>query len=216
MPDGASARLLDLPGLYSLTPHSPDEVIAREVLMGLRDDTPRPDVILNVVDASNLERNLYLTSQLLDIGLPVVIALTMTDTLDKEGTTVHARRAGDESRRSGLRVVASRKQGLDALLAALRRSADMPAASEPAWHVPAEIAERDRRAAKRIGAANTTIAPRRVCRSRIPADAGERTPADGTSARRNSRIWYAQRTRQMLRRRHRFRGAGHRCAVRLD
>src|SRR5579862_7419911 len=80
LPDGGAARLLDLPGLYSLTPHSPDEVIAREVLMGFRAGLPRPDVILNVVDASNLERNLYLTSQLLDIGVPVVIALTMTDT----------------------------------------------------------------------------------------------------------------------------------------
>src|SRR5581483_9795944 len=62
LPNGMAARLLDLPGLYSLTPHSPDELIAREVLMGLH--PPRPDVILNVVDASNLERNLYLTSQL--------------------------------------------------------------------------------------------------------------------------------------------------------
>src|SRR5579859_7964847 len=53
LPSGSAARLLDLPGLYSLTPHSPDEAIAREVLMGLRDDTPRPDVIVNVVDASN-------------------------------------------------------------------------------------------------------------------------------------------------------------------
>src|SRR5205823_180381 len=77
LPDGRTARLLDLPGLYSLTPHSPDEIIAREVLMGLRADTPRPDVILNVVDASNLQRNLYLTSQLLDLGVPVVIVLTM-------------------------------------------------------------------------------------------------------------------------------------------
>src|SRR2546423_3794888 len=84
-----TARLIDLPGLYSLTPHSPDEVIAREVLMGLREDTPRPDVILNVVDASNLERNLYLTSQLLDIGVPVVIALTMTDAAAEDGSTTH-------------------------------------------------------------------------------------------------------------------------------
>src|SRR5689334_22709365 len=85
LPGDRNARLIDLPGLYSLTPHSPDEVIAREVLMGLRADTPRPDVILNVVDASNLERNLYLTSQLLDIGVPMVIALTMTDASEQEG-----------------------------------------------------------------------------------------------------------------------------------
>src|SRR5690349_2327663 len=51
--DERDSRLLDLPGLYSLTPHSPDEVIAREILMGLRPDTPAPDLIVNVVDASN-------------------------------------------------------------------------------------------------------------------------------------------------------------------
>src|SRR5882724_11904193 len=90
LPNGAMARLIDLPGLYSLTPHSPDEVIAREVLMGLRPDTPRPDVILNIVDASNLERNLYLSSQLLDIGVPMVIALTMTDAAAQEGITTRA------------------------------------------------------------------------------------------------------------------------------
>src|ERR1700736_1799058 len=61
LPNGQTALLLDLPGLYSLTPNSPDEVISREVLMGLRADTPAPDLILNIVDASNLERNLYLT-----------------------------------------------------------------------------------------------------------------------------------------------------------
>src|SRR5437016_536502 len=83
--DGGSARLLDLPGLYSLTPHSPDEVIAREVLMGLRSDTPPPQVILNIVDATNLERNLYLTSQVFDLGLPVVVALTMSDLVEEAG-----------------------------------------------------------------------------------------------------------------------------------
>src|SRR5581483_5391075 len=90
LPGGPLLRLLDLPGLYSLTPYSPDEIIAREVLMGLRADTPAPDVILNVVDASNLERNLYLTSQLLDLGLPVVIALTMADTIEKSGKVIDA------------------------------------------------------------------------------------------------------------------------------
>ena len=62
--------LLDLPGLYSLTPHSPDEKIARDVLLGYLPGSSCPDVILNVVDATNLERNLYLTSQLFDLGNP--------------------------------------------------------------------------------------------------------------------------------------------------
>ena len=122
LPDGTTARLLDLPGLYSLTPHSPDEVIAREVLMGLRSDTPRPDVILNVVDASNLERNLYITSQLLDIGLPLVVALTMTDTLDKAGTAVHADVLARNLGVPVCSVVASRKQGLEGLLTSLHKA----------------------------------------------------------------------------------------------
>jgi ferrous iron transport protein B len=135
LPEGGTARLLDLPGLYSLTPNSPDEQISREVLMGLRPDTPRPDVILNVVDASNLERNLYLSSQLFDIGLPVVIALTMTDTLGKEGAHIDVaaleRAVGVPVRV----VVADRRQGLNDLLAAVAQQATRPA-PVPAWEVP--------------------------------------------------------------------------------
>jgi ferrous iron transport protein B len=137
--DGSTARLLDLPGLYSLTPNSPDELIAREVLMGLRADTARPDVIINVVDASNLERNLYLTSQLLDIGLPIVIALTMTDALTKEGARVDAA-ALEAAVGVPVRVViADRKVGLRDLLATVARQAG-EAAPSPAWVVPSAAA----------------------------------------------------------------------------
>ena len=80
--------LIDLPGLYSLTPHSPDEQVARDVLLGYRADTPRPDAVINVVDASSLERNLYLTSQVMDVGVPVMIALTMNDTASEIGVRV--------------------------------------------------------------------------------------------------------------------------------
>ena len=68
LPNGRFAELIDLPGLYSLTPRSPDEAIARDVLLGHRRDTPRPQGILHVLDASNLERNLYLTSQVLELA----------------------------------------------------------------------------------------------------------------------------------------------------
>ncbi len=138
LPDGGQARLLDLPGLYSLTPHSPDEVIAREVLMGLRPDTPRPDLILNVVDASNLERNLYLTSQLLDIGLPVVIVLTMADMLDKEGRELDADVLQKQIGVPVVTVVASRKQGLPALMEAIAQATGQPT-FEPAWKIPEAI-----------------------------------------------------------------------------
>src|SRR5947207_10459221 len=79
LPDGRRVNIIDLPGTYSLISRSPDELIAMEVLRGLRPDTPPPDVVIVVVDASNLQRNLYLVSQLIEIGRPLVIALNMID-----------------------------------------------------------------------------------------------------------------------------------------
>ena len=70
----------DLPGIYSLSPYTPEEVVARNYLVG-----ERPDVILNIVDGSNLERNLYLTTQLIELGIPVVIAINMIDVVRKNG-----------------------------------------------------------------------------------------------------------------------------------
>ncbi len=140
LPNGQTARLLDLPGLYSLTPNSPDETIAREVLMGLRTDTPPPDLVLNIVDASNLERNLYLTSQILDLGVPVIIALTMTDAAEKEGVRVQVATLEKQIGVPVRVVVASKNQGLRELLAAVQTGADLPIPA-PAWTVPPLIAE---------------------------------------------------------------------------
>lgn len=78
-----SATLIDLPGLYSLDATSLDEQIARDVITGKVESVPRPDVIVSVVDATNLERNLYLATQLFEFGIPVVIALTMIDVFEK-------------------------------------------------------------------------------------------------------------------------------------
>ena len=78
-----SATLIDLPGLYSLDATSLDEQIARNVITGEVENVPKPDVIVSVVDATNLERNLYLSTQVLEYGVPVVIALTMIDVFEK-------------------------------------------------------------------------------------------------------------------------------------
>ena len=83
---GVSISIVDLPGTYSLTAYSPEEIIARDYIIG-----ERPDVVINVVDATNLERNLYLTIQLLELDVPVVIALNMSDELQKEGAKIDAR-----------------------------------------------------------------------------------------------------------------------------
>src|SRR5947207_2955764 len=73
---GVRADVIDLPGTYSLISRSPDETVAMEVLRGLRKDTPRPDVVVVVVDASNLQRNLYLVSPLIETGRPVLVAVS--------------------------------------------------------------------------------------------------------------------------------------------
>jgi ferrous iron transport protein B len=78
-------NIVDLPGTYSLTAYSPEEIIARDFII-----EERPDVVINVVDATNLERNLYLTVQILELDVPVVLALNMTDDLKKDGATINA------------------------------------------------------------------------------------------------------------------------------
>jgi ferrous iron transport protein B len=82
--NGKRANLIDLPGLYSLEATSLDEQIARQVIVGEQSGIPRPDVIVAVVDATNLERNLYLVTQLFEFRIPVVIALTMMDVFEKQ------------------------------------------------------------------------------------------------------------------------------------
>ncbi|MFN0279853.1 MAG: ferrous iron transport protein B [Pyrinomonadaceae bacterium] len=82
--NGKAANLIDLPGLYSLDATSLDEQIARDVITGEQAGTVKPDVIVAVVDATNLERNLYLVMQLFEFGVPVVIALTMIDVFEKQ------------------------------------------------------------------------------------------------------------------------------------
>src|SRR5215212_673874 len=85
--DNAS-RLIDLPGLYSLDITSLDEQIARDVLTGKLAGLPKPDAVIAVVDATNLERNLYLVTQLLEYKIPIVIALTMVDTAEKQALEI--------------------------------------------------------------------------------------------------------------------------------
>src|SRR2546421_4642811 len=87
---GRWANVIDLPGTYSLISRSPDEQVAMEVLRGLRKDTPPPDVVIVVVDASNLQRNLYLVSQLIELGRPLVVALNMIDIAERRGIAVSA------------------------------------------------------------------------------------------------------------------------------
>ncbi|WP_231871378.1 ferrous iron transport protein B [Planctomyces sp. SH-PL62] len=120
--DGRRWSLVDLPGTYSLAPRSPDEMVTVDVLLGRRADVPPPDVIICVASAVNLDRNLYLVSQAMEMGRPVVLALTMNDLAEAEGTKVDAQAL---SRRLGIPVVAvqaQRRVGLDALKDAVERA----------------------------------------------------------------------------------------------
>ena len=76
--------ITDLPGIYSLSPYTLEEVVARNYLIG-----ERPDAILNIIDGTNLERNLYLTTQLAELGIPMVVAVNMMDVVKKNGDKIH-------------------------------------------------------------------------------------------------------------------------------
>ena len=83
--------ITDLPGIYSLSPYTLEEVVARNYLIN-----EKPDVILNIIDGSNLERNLYLTTQLLEIGIPVVCAINMMDVVNKNGDKINVDKLSKE------------------------------------------------------------------------------------------------------------------------
>jgi ferrous iron transport protein B len=114
--------LIDLPGVYSLEPYSPEEALAGNYLL-----REKPDLIINIVDASNLDRNLYLTTQLMELNIPMVIALNMMDVVERKGDHINCSLL---SVLLGMQVVpisASKKDGLDALLKAAVEATQKPA-----------------------------------------------------------------------------------------
>src|SRR5205085_3145950 len=90
VPAGQNIRLLDLPGTYSLSPQSLDEQIARDVLLNRLPELPAPTLLVVVVDASNLQRNLYYATQVIELGHPTLIALNMIDVAENNGHHVDA------------------------------------------------------------------------------------------------------------------------------
>ncbi|MEZ5278574.1 MAG: ferrous iron transport protein B [Opitutaceae bacterium] len=134
---GRPIRVIDLPGAYSLVARSPDEAILRDVLLGRRADTERPDRVVCVVDASNLERSLYLVSQVIDLGLPTLVVLNMIDEVERKGLTID-QQALEEA--LGVPVVACQAnsgKGLLGLKVAMSRVQLDPSRSP--WMVPAKL-----------------------------------------------------------------------------
>ena len=116
---GNQYKVLDLPGAYSLEAKSPDEEVTRAVLRGERADTPQPDVVVCLVDASNLERHFYLATQVMELGLPTIVVLNKTDEAKELGITVAAKKLEE---RLGVPVVpmqANERVGMEALQVAL-------------------------------------------------------------------------------------------------
>ena len=125
--DGQRIAVLDLPGSYSLSAGSPDEQIALEVLLGRDEAHWRPQVVLVVVDASHLERNLFLASQVCELGLPVVIALNQVDAAAEQGITVDVPELIHELGVPIVPTVASRGEGIEPLKQAILTAATLPA-----------------------------------------------------------------------------------------
>jgi len=135
---GHAMKVIDLPGTYSLASRAPDEAVTRDVLLGRREDTPQPDRIVCIVDASNLERHLYLVHQLMDLGRPMILVLNMMDLAEKKGVKLHVARL---EKLLGIPVIPCEGlngKGLIELKLAMSRQ-EIPL-SKHSWDVPSAIA----------------------------------------------------------------------------
>ncbi|MDZ4197863.1 MAG: ferrous iron transport protein B [Kiritimatiellia bacterium] len=125
--DGSRALVVDLPGIYSLTAHSAEERVARHFLL-----EERPDVVIDVIDASNPERNLYLALQILQLGVPVVLAFNMSDVARARGVRMDLQKLSALLGVPIVSTVAHKGEGVDALMAEALRVARDPSLTKPA------------------------------------------------------------------------------------
>ena len=108
---GEPIYIVDLPGIYSLSPYTPEEVISRNYILD-----EKPDCVINIVDATNLERNLYLTTQLLEIDVPVVVALNMSDVVRKNGDQIDAKTLNERLGVPVVEISALKQENLNSLM----------------------------------------------------------------------------------------------------
>ena len=135
-PDGSGADLLDLPGAYSLDAASPDEVVTRKVVLGEFEGEAQPDVLVLVVDASNLEHHLVFAQEVLELGVPTVVALNMVDLAERDGLTLDPQALSEALGVPVVPTVAVRRKGLEELTAAVAsRVGDRDAQSASRFHV---------------------------------------------------------------------------------
>lgn len=142
-PHGNKLSVLDLPGCYSLRANSPDEKIALDALNGELPGTAKPDLVVCVVDASNLERHLQLALQVIELGLPCVLALNMVDAAEKTGLRLDPAKLSEELGIPVVPMQASANRGIIELKQALRHP--FPPPSEAKWLTSVENGENERR-----------------------------------------------------------------------
>ncbi len=126
LPSGEPLELVDLPGSYSLDPSSPDEEVTRKVVLGEFEGETRPDALVIVIDAANIEQHLVFTQELLALGLPTVIALNMVDLAERDGLVLDPAALSEALGVPVVATVAVRKRGLDNLRDALAALSDQP------------------------------------------------------------------------------------------
>ena len=112
------ATVVDLPGIYSLSPYTSEEIVTRDFILN-----KHPDGIINIVDATNIERNLYLTMQLIELDLPMVVCLNMMDEVRNNGGTIHIEELSKELGVPVIPISASKNEGIDELIDILMETA---------------------------------------------------------------------------------------------
>jgi len=187
LPDGAFANIIDLPGTYSLISRSPDEQVAMEVLRGVRSDSSPPDAVIVVVDASNLQRNLYLVSQLIELGRPLVVVLNMMDIALRRGLHISPERLEKQLGVPVIPVVGHKRQGIDLLKKAILQARVAPM---PDWPLPQEMREEVARVGGALGNQSNAIAERLLIgdRARDLKDIWLREPVASLLSKANERF----------------------------
>jgi ferrous iron transport protein B len=165
--------VVDLPGTYSLAPHSLDEMVVVDVLLGRRSDVPKCDAIICIVDASNLERNLYLVSQVLELGLPTVVALNMIDIAAARGLAIDAKQLSERLAVPVVALQANKRRGLGELKKALAEVVERPALP-PASPFPPDFCQEVSQLETWLNGANgqSTTKPPRYLVERLLLDTG--------------------------------------------
>ena len=177
--EGGSVHIIDLPGIYSLSPYTPEEVIASDYI-----SNGKPDGIINIVDATNLERNLYLTTQLLEVDVPVIIALNMTDEVDKAGDKIDVKALEEELGVPVVQISALKKTGIKQLMA---RAAALPAERKGStfFEMPSEGDMEGAIANARYNYITEKLSPAKVKK----APKGELTKSDKIDGVLTHRVW---------------------------